>query len=45
MDQNYQNEEKEDYGEMGDEEEMLKEGEDNDNYSPRKNNENKDKFA
>ena len=43
MDQNYQNEEKEDYGEMGDEEEMLKEGEDNDNYSPRKNNENKDK--
>ena len=43
MDQNYQNEEKEDYGEMGDEEEMLKEGEDNDNYSPRKNNENRDK--
>ena len=43
MDNNSQNEEKEDFGEIGDDEEMMKEGEENDNNSPRKNNDDKDK--
>ena len=43
MDNNSQNEEKEDFGEIGDDEEMMKEGEENDNNSPRKNNYDKDK--
>ena len=43
MDNNSQNEEKEDFGEIGDDEEMMKEGDENDNNSPRKNNDNKDK--
>ena len=41
MDQNSQNEEKDDFGGIGDEEEMLKEGDENN--SPRKNKDDKEK--
>ena len=43
MDQNSQNEEKDDFGEINDDEDMFKEGEENENNSQRKNNEDKDK--
>jgi len=44
MDQNSQNEEKDEYGDIGDDEEMLKEGDENENEnnSPRKNNDDKE---
>ena len=43
MDQNSQNEEKDDFGEINDDEEMFKEGEENENNTHRKNNEDIDK--
>ena len=43
MSQNSQNEEKDDFGGINDEEEMFKEGEENENNTHRKNNEDLDK--